>query len=123
MENPYSQDERIGAMINATYRAVRSHFNHIPMRDIIEPPRDMFDAKLARQIAISILNVEFKVPRRRLVSLLGVVRWSVMQANRVVKRRREEGCFDRAYERISARSQEIFMASMLEAAAAQEEAA
>ena len=37
MENPYTQDERIGAMINATYRAVRSHFNHIPMRDIIDP--------------------------------------------------------------------------------------
>lgn len=123
MENPYTQDERIGAMINATYRAVRSHFNHIPMRDIIEPPRDMFDAKLARQIAISILNVEFKVPRRRLVALLTVARWSVMQANRVVRYRREEACFDRAYERMSARSQEIFMASMLEAAASREEAA
>lgn len=123
MENPYTQDERIGAMINATYRAVRSHFNHIPMRDIIDPPRDMFDAKLARQIAISILNVEFKVPRRRLVALLTVARWSVMQANRVVRYRREEACFDRAYERICARSQEIFMASMLEAAATREEAA
>ena len=123
MENPYTQDERIGAMINATFRAVRSHFNHIPMRDIIEPPRDMFDAKLARQIAISILNVEFKVPRRRLVTLLTVARWSVMQANRVVRYRREEACFDRAYERMSTRSQEIFMASMLEAAAAQAEAA
>ncbi|MCY1667897.1 hypothetical protein [Rhizobium sp. SL86] len=123
MTNPYSEDERLGAMINATFRAVRAHFNHLPMRDIIDPPRDMFDAKLARQIVIAILNSEFTVPRRRLVALLGVARWSVMQANRVVRCRRDEGCFDRAYERMAMRAHEIFMASMLEAAAAQAEAA
>lgn len=122
-QNPYSEDERLGAMINATFRAVRAHFNHIPMRDIIDPPRDMFDAKLARQVVISILNAEFKVPRRRLVALLSVARWSVMQANRVVRDRREDACFERAYDRMANRAHDIFMSSMLEAAAAQAEAA
>lgn len=121
--NPYSEEERLAAMINACFRASRAHFNHLPIRQIIDPPRDMFDAKLARQVAIAVLNVEFSIPRRRLVALLGVARWSVMQAVRVVETRRHEPVFDRAYERIAARANDLFLAGLAEAAEAEWEAA
>lgn len=116
MINPYSEEERLQAMISACYNASRSHFNHLPLRHIINPPVDMFDAKLARQMAIYVLHIDFDVPRRRLVSVLGVARWTVMQAVRTVEQRRFEALFDRAYERISARAKDNFMTALHQAA-------
>jgi len=123
MFNPYSEDERLQAMISACYRASRSHFNHIAIRDIIEPPREMFDAKLARQIAIHILNVEFAIPRRRLVMILNVARTTILGAIRTVDDRMHDPVFERAYQRISARAKDLFMAELQEAAGRNEEAA
>lgn len=116
MVNPYSEEERLQAMISACYRATRAHFSHLPLQHIINPPVDMFDAKLARQVAIYSLNVGFGIPRRRLVKLLGVHRWTVMQAIRVVDERRLDAVFDRAYERIAARSNDMFMSALHQAA-------
>jgi hypothetical protein len=116
MLNPYSEEERLQAMVSACYRASRTHFNHLPIRQIIDPPADMFDAKLARQVAIYLLNVEFTVPRRRLVAVLSVARWTVMQAVRVIDDRRQEPVFESAYARIAARSNSLFMAALHEAA-------
>jgi len=116
MVNPYSDEERLQAMVASSYRATRSHFNHLPLRHIINPPAEMFDAKLARQLAIYVLHVDFNVPRRRLVVLLGVARWTVMQAVRVVEARRFEPVFDKAYERIAARAKDNFMTMLHEAA-------
>ncbi|MBD8686604.1 MULTISPECIES: hypothetical protein [unclassified Rhizobium] len=115
MINPYSEEERLQAMISACYTASRSHFNHLPLRHIINPPVDMFDAKLARQMAIYVLHIDFDVPRRRLVSVLGVARWTVMQAVRTVEQRRFEALFDRAYERISARAKDNFTTALHQA--------
>lgn len=116
MINPYSEEERLQAMVSACYTASRSHFNHLPLRHIISPPVDMFDAKLARQMAIYVLHIDFEVPRRRLVSLLGVARWTVMQSVRTIEQRRFEALFDRAYERISARAKDNFMTALHQAA-------
>ncbi|MCB5204216.1 hypothetical protein LH464_17255 [Neorhizobium sp. T786] len=116
MFNPYSEEERLQAMISACFRASRSHFSHLPLRFIIDPPTDMLDAKLARQVAVHVLNVEFDIPRRRLVSLLGVARWTVMQAVRTVDYRCEEPCFERTYRAISARAQDLFMTALHDAA-------
>lgn len=116
MINPYSEEERLAAMVSACYRAARAHFNHLPIRFVIDPPADMLDAKLARQVAIHVLNVEFCIPRRRLVSHLGVARWTVMQAVRTVDYRRLEPVFERAYERIAARSHELFITALHDAA-------
>ena len=117
MLNPYSEEERLQAMVSAAYRAARAHFSHLPIRDIISPPVDMFDAKLARQIAVHILNVEFGIPHRRLVSVLGVSRFMVMQSVRTVDRRCEEPVFERAYDRIASRAHDMFMTGLQEAAA------
>ncbi len=116
MVNPYSDEERLQAMVASSYRATRSHFNHLPLRHIINSPAEMFDAKLARQLAIYVLHVDFNVPRRRLVVLLGVARWTVMQAVRIVEARRFEPVFDKAYERIAARAKDNFMTMLHEAA-------
>lgn len=116
MFNPYSEEERLQAMTSACYRASRSHFNHLPLRFIIDPPVDMLDAKLARQVAIHVLHVQFDVPRRRLVKLLGLARWSIMQAIRTVDYRCTEACFERAYRIISARAQDLFMTELHRAA-------
>lgn len=120
MVNPYSDEERLQAMVAASYRATRSHFNHLPLRHIINPPAEMFDAKLARQMAIYVLHIDFNIPRRRLVVLLGVARWTVMQAVRVVEARRFEPLFDKAYERVAARAKDTFMGMLYEASAGQE---
>lgn len=105
-------------MVRATFRASRSHFNHLPIRHLINPPVEQFDAKLARQIVIHILNIEFDIPRRRIVKLLGVGRAMVLQSIRTVDERRLEPVFERAYERIAARAKDNFMTALVEDAEA-----
>ncbi|MBW8285786.1 MAG: hypothetical protein K0M55_19530 [Rhizobium sp.] len=122
MFNPYSEEERLQAMISACYRASRSHFSHLSMGHIINPPRDMFDAKLARQIAIHIMTVEFDVPRRRLMSLLALARTTIYGAVCTVDDRKYDPVFERAYDRIAARARDLFMTALNEAAE-QEDAA
>lgn len=118
VHNPYSEEERLSVMVSAAFRASRSHFNHLPIRFLINPPVAMFDAKLARQITIHILNVEFSIPRRRLTKLLGVGRAMVLQSIRTVDQRRLEPVFERAYERIAARAKDNFMTALAEDAEA-----
>lgn len=115
MINPYSEEERLQAMVSACFRAARSHFSHLPLRFIIDPPVDMLDAKLARQMAIHLLNVEFDIPRRRLVEHLRVARWTVMQAVRTIDYRCEEAVFERCYRMVSARAQDLFMQALHDA--------
>lgn len=116
MINPYREEERLEAMVSACYRATRSHFNHLPLKFIIAPPTHLMDAKLARQIGIVLLRCEFNVPRKRISKLLEIHRASVIQAIRTVERRRLEPMFDRAYERIASRAQDLFKTAMYEAA-------
>lgn len=118
MRNPYSQEERLATMIAATFRASRAHFNHLSTAEIIKPPVGMFDAKLARQIAIHILVYEFDIPRRRVTVLLGVGRAMVLQSIRTVDTRRLQPVFERAYERIAERAKENFMTAIAEDAEA-----
>ncbi len=54
--NPYSEVERLEMMLSCSFRAVSCGFRHLPIRFIIDPPHYLFDAMLARQIAIHILH-------------------------------------------------------------------
>lgn len=47
--NPYSEDERLQLMLSCCYAAVKTGFDHLALRDIINPPHEWFDAALARQ--------------------------------------------------------------------------
>lgn len=119
--NPYSETERLQAMMQASFKATRAHFNHLPIRFIIEPPVDMLDAKLARQIAIYVLHMEFGVARRRAVKMFGIVRSTLLLAIRTVEYRRGEAVFDIAYRRIAARANDLFMAELMAASEASQE--
>jgi hypothetical protein len=117
MMNPYSAEERQNTMLACVYKATQEQFSHLSVRQVIDPPVDMLDAKLARQIAIHILNVEFDIPRRRLVAHLKLARSTILFAIRTVDYRREEPAFDRAYRRIAARAKDLFIKVIRKAAA------
>ena len=75
MVNVHHADERQRLMLTCCYQAVREHFSHIAIRDIIEPPHALFDALLARQCAVTLMRDEFNVPRRRIATMrLAVIR-------------------------------------------------
>lgn len=113
--NPYSEHERLTTMLACCYKASQSHFSHLPIRHIISPPNHMLDAALARQIALYAFHVEFGVPRRRIVAMLGIARSTILMAVRVIDERRTEPVFDRVYRRVAARASDLFMRTMLKA--------
>lgn len=115
--NPYSEEDRLNTMLACCYRAVQSGFRHLALRDIIDPPHEWFDAALARQIAIHILNVEFDVPRRRIVKMQARRRASISSAIVTVDRRLDDPVFMSAYRRISGKAMDLFMAEIQKVAA------
>lgn len=117
MLNPYDEAQRMELMMACCFKAVQAHFSHLAVRDIVEPPHDFFDAALARQIAIHILNVEFAVPRRRIVKMQARQRTSISFAIQRVDDRLGCPVFARAYGRMAARAKAIFMHQMRKAAA------
>lgn len=117
MLNPYDEHQRLEVMLACCFKAVQLHFSHIAVRDIIWPPRDLFDAALARQIAIYILHVEFEVPRRRIVRMQARQRTSISFAIRKIDERLGCPVFAKAYTRMAARAKDIFMQQLRKAAA------
>lgn len=115
--NPYSENERLEVMMACCFKAAQSHFSHLPVRDIINPPHECFDAALARQVAIHILHVVFRVPRRRIVILQGRARASIATAIQTVERRMECRVFARAYGRMAGRAKDLFSQQLEKAAA------
>ncbi|MEY9717890.1 hypothetical protein ABIA22_000380 [Sinorhizobium fredii] len=117
MLNPYDEQQRLEVMLACCYKAVQAHFSHIAVRDIISPPHDLFDAALARQLAIYIFHVEFEVPRRRIVKMQARQRTSISFA--IAKIDERLGCpvFAKAYARMAARAKDIFMQQLRKAAA------
>lgn len=117
MLNPYSEEERLHIMLSCCYAAVQTGFQHLPLRFIIEPPHTMFDAALARQIAIYILHVEFDVPRRRIVAMQERQRTSISFALQRIDERMECPTFASAYTRMAGRAHDMFMRKIRKAAA------
>ncbi len=117
MLNPYDEHQRLEVMLACCFKAVQSHFSHIAVRDIIWPPRDLFDAALARQVAIYILHVEFEVPRRRIVKMQARQRTSISFAISKIDERLGCPVFAKAYSRMAAKAKDIFMQQLGKAAA------
>ncbi len=97
--NPFSEADRLDLMERAAFEAVQKLFSHLPVEHIRKPPRHLMDAKLARQIAIRIMNVDFNAPRRRITTMQGRQRTSISFAIQTVDRRLENEVFRAAYER------------------------
>ncbi|OLL54186.1 hypothetical protein KAE70_03145 [Bartonella henselae] len=106
--NPYSEAERLHIMVVCSFKAVSGGFRHLPIRYIIDPPHGLFDAALARQIAIHILHYQFEVSRRRLVAMQERERTAVARSLRTINRRLEEPVFARAYQRWAGRAMDLF---------------
>ena len=117
MTNPYSEAERLEVMLACCYRAVGQHFSHLPIAHIIEPPHSLFDAALARQVAIHIFHVEFGVPRRRIVTMQARQRTSISFAIIKIDERLDCPVFACAYATIAARAKDLFMKQISQAAA------
>lgn len=115
--NPYSEEERLQVMLSCCYAAAKSGFPHLALRHIINPPKEWFDAALARQIAVHILAARFDVPRRRIVVLQDRQRTAVATAITTVDCRLEDPVFERAYRRMSDRAVELFHNQIKKAAA------
>lgn len=117
MLNPYSEDQRLQVMLTCCFTAVKSGFQHLAMRDIIEPPHEWFDAALARQVAIHLFHVHFDVPKRRIHEMMNRRRASIAAAIHTIDNRLECPVFARAYNRMAGRASDLFMREIQKAAA------
>ena len=108
MANLHNIDDRQRLMMSACYLSVREHFSHLAIRDIIDPPHGLFDALLARQVAITLMRDEFCVPRRRIATMLGRQRTRISFIMQTVDRRRQCPVFDIAYQRMADRARHVF---------------
>ncbi|WP_375657197.1 hypothetical protein [Bartonella sp. CM120XJJH] len=115
--NPYSEAERLQMMLSCSLKAVSGGFRHIPIRYVIDPPHGLFDAILARQIAIHILHYQFEVPRRRIVAMQIRKQTAIFLALQVINRRLEEPVFAKAYRRWAGRAMDLFFKEMVKAGA------
>lgn len=117
MLNLHSIDDRQRLMLTCCYQAVREHFSHIAIRDIVDPPQSMVDALLARQIAVTLMRDAFNVPRRRIAIILNRHRVALSFAMRAVTRRRTCPVFEAAYQGLGRRAREIYLRETRKAAA------
>ncbi|WP_212111897.1 hypothetical protein [Bartonella queenslandensis] len=115
--NPYSEAERLEAMLACSFRAVNGGFRHLPIRFIIDPPHGLFDAMLARQIAIHILHYQFGVLRRRIVAIQARQRTSISLSLQAVNRRLMEPVFAKTYYKWAKRAQDLFLREIRKAGA------
>ncbi|WP_375640666.1 MULTISPECIES: hypothetical protein [unclassified Bartonella] len=115
--NPYSEAERLQMMLSCSLKAVSGGFRHVPIRYIIDPPHGLFDAILARQIAIHILHYQFEVPRRRIVAMQVRKQTAIFLALQVINRRLEELVFAKAYRRWAGRAMDLFFKEIRKAGA------
>jgi len=116
MMNPYSEQERLTAMLASCHGAVQLGFRHLPLRFIISPPHEYFDAHLARQIAIHLFATQFDTPRRRIVAMTGLARTTVHGALATVDARLDEPLFEQAYRRMARRARQLFDQQLRDAA-------
>lgn len=115
--NLHDADARLQLMMSACYASVGEHFTHLAIRDIIAPPHGLFDALLARQIAITLMRDAFDTPRRRIAILLDRQRGRICQITQVIDRRRLCPVFDATYLRMADRAEQIFLIEIRKAAA------
>lgn len=94
-------------MMTCAYGAVREHFSHLTIEEIIDPPRNFADAYAAMHIATFIACEEFGISRRQVGSLQMRFKSAVFQSIMQVRERRQSVVFDRAYNRIASRALEI----------------
>jgi len=117
MLNPYSEEERLQVMLACSYAGAQLGFRHLPLRFIIDPPHEFFDAHLARQVALHIFAAQFDVPRRRIAAMTGIGRWTLRNAVIAIDSRLDDPVFEAAYRRMARRALNLFHREIRQAAA------
>lgn len=111
-----SAEEREDALFHACVMAVGEGLPHLAVGEIIDPPHDMFDAALARQIALHIMIRQFHVPKRRVVEMQGRSREAVNRALRIIDARCERPVFLAHYAFMAGRASAVLLSMFEEAA-------
>jgi hypothetical protein len=114
--NHIDHDDLYDLAFRVCVAAVKEAFPHIPVRDIITPPRNQFDAILARQIVLHIMVARFGLTKAGAGSLFGRARVSVNRALDVIDARLEEAEFETAYRAMANRALSMFDDEQMEAA-------
>jgi|GEM_PF-1884275 len=84
-----------------TVKGVQKQFSHLSEEEIFYPPHELFDAALARQIALHVMHYELSVPKRRLALELQRSREMLERALKTVNRRKEKPQFEKTYKLIA----------------------
>nr|WP_272212367.1 hypothetical protein [Marinicella sp. W31]MDC2878281.1 hypothetical protein [Marinicella sp. W31] len=114
--NLHSAQDRESALYHACVMAVHEGFPHLTIGEIIDPPHEMFDAALARQIALHIMIRRFNVPKRRVVEMQGRSREAVNRALRIIDDRCERPVFLAHYAFMAGRAGAVLLSMVEEAA-------
>jgi hypothetical protein len=114
--NPFSEDELYDLTFRVCVASVKHAFPHIPVANIIDPPRGQFDATLARQIVMHVMIARFGLAKKRAGKLVGRHRISINRAIEVIDCRLEEPEFEAEYATIAERAASMFEDKLREAA-------
>lgn len=96
---PYGSEA--SARMRRAYQAVLSEFHWLSLAQVEYPPRQMFDAKLARQIAIHLMVNRMGIEQRQVSRVQGRQRTSIHFALRTVDGRLRDAPFAATYERMA----------------------
>ena len=114
--NRFNEDELYDLTFRVAVASVKTAFPHIPIANIIKPPKGQFDATLARQIALHVMVSHFGLVKTRAGALVGRSRASVNCALAAVDTRLEEPEFEAQYRIIADRAVSMFDDRLREAA-------
>lgn len=91
-------DGPVPALFEAAVSGVQSRLPHLSHADIAYPPHGLFDAQLARQIALHLLVRRLGAPKQRVARELARSREAVNRALKIVDERMAKPEFATAYE-------------------------
>lgn len=97
----YSATSELEKNYVITVQSVQKQFSHLSEEEIFYPPHELFDAALARQIALHVMHYELSVPKRRLAVDLQRSREMLDRALKTVNRRKEKPQFEKTYKLIA----------------------
>lgn len=101
-------DENLAMLIRAAGSATRSAFPHLDYVDILQPPHTWFDAALARQVMVTVLNRRLFVNRRVLSAVSLMSRETIHRAIRTVDDRSSRPGFRAMVDDIGDRADQIY---------------
>ncbi|RFC63633.1 hypothetical protein DYI37_11555 [Fulvimarina endophytica] len=91
-------DGPVSLLFEAAVSGVQSRLPHLSHADIAYPPHGLFDAQLARQIALHLLVHRLGAPKQRVARELARSREAVNRALKIIDERMTKPEFATAYE-------------------------